>query len=501
MLAVAVLVVSVRLYRLSNAPADFYGDTAIVIDYVREVLAGQWPLHFTLSAGPLDHYLIAPIVWLGGMNYLALKLASAIVSLAVLVTVFHWARLLVDDEFALLTTAVAGTSSWLLIFSRLGNSQIVLPLVSTAALIAAMLVARRPSLVRVAACATISALGLYAYPQTFILPLVVGVVLAGLRWSDAAIRKRRGLALFAVVTLLCAVPFAFAAPVDTRHPFSGYVGGKFVSEGSPISAFLRNTRSALLAFHVKGDAVFRSNPRSEPHLDPISGALFLAGVGFWITRAGAQRRTALVVIAVPFVLLQIPSILVLRYPNEVPSASRTLAAAPIVYLLVASGLWWAQQRLARAAGLPLARLAAWTVVALIVALNLSRYFVDYLEGLPYHNTSIGAELETFAEQQPITTQIDVVDCCWESEMPNVYFIGKVARHPERFHVVDGQTATCATVQNLQRPAVLVWSFKHELPAPSLGSCQALPAPTLYRSSTGRPLFHAATLPAVATAGR
>ena len=65
----------------------------------------------------------------------------------------------------------------------------------------------------------------------------------------------------------------------------------------------------------------------------------LLGVVFWLLPA--QRRRS-VTIFLPFLLLQAPSWLV-RYPVQVPSASRTLAVAPLAYILVASGLWWLAQ--------------------------------------------------------------------------------------------------------------------------------------------------------------
>ena len=132
------------------------------------VLAGRWPVRFDLSAGPLYHYLIAPIIAVVGLDYAGLKLASVLVSLGVLAATYAFSRRLVNDYFALLTTFIAGVSSWLLIFSRLGNSQILLPLLTAAALWLVIRVVQFNRQSDLVACAIVSALGLYVYPQSFV---------------------------------------------------------------------------------------------------------------------------------------------------------------------------------------------------------------------------------------------------------------------------------------------------------------------------------------------
>ncbi len=62
------------------------------------------------------------------------------------------------------------------------------------------------------ACAVVSALGLYVYPQLFILPGVAFVVLVLLRWTGFVVPGRM-LGLFVLVTLICAIPFIFIVRV------------------------------------------------------------------------------------------------------------------------------------------------------------------------------------------------------------------------------------------------------------------------------------------------
>ncbi|MCG8349463.1 MAG: hypothetical protein MI924_16985, partial [Chloroflexales bacterium] len=115
-LATGALILFLRLIQLDELQAEMYNDIVILYEYLAEIRDGEWPLHFVLSAGPLYHYLIMPIVALTGMNYFGLKLASVIVSLGVLAATYGLSRRLLDDRFALLAVFIAGVSSWLLIF-------------------------------------------------------------------------------------------------------------------------------------------------------------------------------------------------------------------------------------------------------------------------------------------------------------------------------------------------------------------------------------------------
>lgn len=483
------LVVAVRLFLLGSLQREVYGDIQIVHEYVHTILAGEWPVRFNLSAGPLYHYLIAPIVLVAGLNYFGLKLASVIVSFGVLLATFALSRRLIDDTFALLATAIAGVSSWLLIFSRLGNSQILVPLLSTAALWLVLRYIQQGRRIDLVASAVVSALGLYAYPPSFILPGVIFATYFCLRltghrvaWAD--------LGRFALVTILCALPFVWLVSLDPANFVSGYIGSKIVAEESVPRALFTNMLHALLAFHVRGDEIFRSNPYDLPHLDLVSGALFLVGVVYWLMPA---RRRMSPVLFVPFLLLQVPSMLVLAHEREVPSASRTLAVAPLAYILVASGLWWLVQLIKQRGWRRIASGVAAVALAAIVLLNLQRYFGDYMNGLPYHNTPIGWYVGTFGDSLPADTQLYIVGCCWEDTMPEPPYVRLMTARPAHVQTLEPDELNCDRLQFLKQPAVVVWSFHVPLPAPSLVACrQWLPA-QLYMSQGGLPVFNAAPL--------
>lgn len=478
-------VTAVRFFGLDSLQLDLYGDIALVHRYITHVRDGDWPFYVITSIGPLYAYVAAPITAIAGMSYTGLKAASAIVSLGALLATYALARRLVNDAFALLAVAIAGLSSWLLIFSRLGGTPVIVPLLAACAVWLAVRFAQRGRTADLSACAVVSGLGVYAYAPSFVLPGVSLAVLACLRWSGCPV-TRRDLLRFAGVSAVVVLPFLWlASPADLT---GAYLGSRLRTDHDAIQVLARNAASALLAFHVRGDAIFRSNPGGLPHLDPVSGVLLIGGLVFWLR---PERRRLAGAVLVPFILLQVPSVLVLSRPEEVPSAGRTLGASPFAYILVASGLWWALDAIGRAGRTRVAAAAATLSLAAIGWLNAGRYFRDYIGGLPYHDTSIGREIAAFADRRPDGTPVYVVGCCWESAMPEVPFVRLAATRPERIMEIAEEALTCERIDALGASAVLVWSFRATLPAPALDACGESFTTVLHRNAAGWPLFHAA----------
>ncbi len=479
--------VFLRLAGLQPLQAEIYGDIVIVREYLDLIRAGEWPVHFQLSAGPLYHYLVMPVIAVAGPGYLGMKLASVFVSLGVLAATFAVARRLGGDVLALLSLFAAGVSSWLLIFSRLGNSQIVVPFLATTSLwllVRFVQEQRRRDLVLSAA---VAALGLYGYPQSFILAPVMALTLLGLRGAGHHLRWR-DLGLFALTSALVALPFGWIVGRDPSNFFSGYIGGKVTHSGEALPLLLENVWKVVLSFHVRGDIVFRSNPTGLPHLDVVSGALFLLGIVYWLS---PERRRWSPAVFIPFVLQHVPSMLVLSSRVEAPSASRTLGAAPEAYLLVASGLLLLLDLVSpfRAAR---ATLAVLLLVA-VLGLNVRRYLVDYLPGLPYGNTPIAALVSSYVNDLPPGTDVYLVGCCWQDGMPEPDGIAFGLDRPERLHRLDPAMVSCTDLSRLPGPAVLIWTFEEPLPGPKLAPCASRLPAQLYQSPRGRPVFFAAPL--------
>ena len=483
------VVLLLRLVDLKNLPSDLYGDIAIVIDYVNDIQHGGWPTYFNLSSGPLYHYLIMPVIWVTGVTYLGIKLASVLVSLAIILVTYLLGRELLDDTLGLLAAFCAGVSCWLLVFSRLGNSQILVPLLTIGAAYYALRAVRTGLRFDLVACALMSALGLYTYPQNFILPAVTFILLACLFWLGPGMRWK-DLLIFAGLSFVFALPFAGIVWRNPEDFFGGYIGEKLPVGNEWLALIPGNLLRQLLSLHIHGDITFRSNPASLPQLDPLSGLLFLVGFSFWLLNK--QRRQLSPVIFVPFLLLQLPAALV-RNAEEVPSASRALGIVPFVAVLVASGLWW----LINVRRIPphVSRLILPLALTVLVALNGYRYFVVYARGLPNQNTAFGQIIADYIDQLPPQTQVYVIGCCWgDAGQPHPYAISYGVSSPRPLHLMPVQQATCPELEAASRPTTVIWNRTDNVPAPQLAPCLGMLTPQMHLGPHGEPVFQSVDLP-------
>ena len=459
---------ALRLYNLEELPGEWYSDISIVDRYVSGILALNWPIGFDASAGPLYHYLVAPAIALFDHRYLTYKLASTIMGLAGIGASMLLAYEIGGLRLSYLTGFVSGISSWLLIFSRLGNSQIILPILTGLAGYFLVRYARKREIRDALVGAIISALGLYTYPQTFILPPAFLLVLAicafdqkrrasgtvigqpnspatetspdpCLQLGSSAQEKtlapgngcnpresrnrslRHLLASFLIVEAM-ALPFLAIALRQPDNFRTGYIGEKlFGAEPSMLTtimfAFAENLAKSLLMFHVRGDYVFRSNPPFLPHLDPLSGSLLFLGIG---GLAATRRWRALGFLLGSTLLLLIPGSWPFILPGEVPSASRAIGVVPFVYILVAYGLSLLYDLLRKASegkrdSAPhrfLAPLVVAIVLASIMVLNIQRYFVTYAWHLPDHNVAFGRIIAQKIDTLPSEAEVFVVGGLW-----------------------------------------------------------------------------------------
>lgn len=453
-----IISLAVRIYHLDDLPGEWYGDISIVHAHVEAILSGKWPFKFILSAGPLYHYLIAPIIAIFGFNYLSYKLASVAVSLAGLAVMMVIAYQIDGTKLSLLTGLVASISSWLLVFSRLGNSQIIIPLLT--GLMAYFLVRWLKSSQQrdVILAAIMSSLGLYAYPQTFILPGVFLVIV----FFYMLVRRELSFKLLLISSaaiFFLSLPFLIIIRSNSANFTSGYIGSKLFGTSNIdshfVTGFFTNLYKTALMLHVKGDVVFRSNPPHMPHLDSISGVLFFFGIILFFGRKYRRFRPSFILL---LVLLVIPSSWPYLPAAEIPSASRTIGIVPFVYLLVAGGLiaFYRLLKIRLGADKMVASVVIAVLFGIITFFNLRRYFVSYAYNLPNHNTPFGRIIANWINQLPSDTQVFILGCCWgewgQPEPDGIrYAVAKQLRDRIRFLP---EAAPCEGIERKKRVVII-----------------------------------------------
>lgn len=488
--------IGLRSWNLDRLQAEAFGDITTAWLYVEDVLSGRWPFYIPLSTGPLFHYVFAGVALLSGLSYFGLKVASVVVSLAALLFTYLFAKRLLGATFAILATFIAGVSFWLLIHSRLGNVPIGVPLLSMA-MVWLLLRYKQESQNRdLYLAAAVSILGLYTYAAAYILPAAMIATLLTLRLTGYRIHISKWLRMVALFLVL-SIPFVWIISQNAgAFGSSGYLGAKFALNGETLDQLARNTLAAFSAYNIRGDEISRVNPMGHPHLDQISGVLFLLGVWFWLQRP--RRREGLIIL-VPFILLHLPSMLVITNNQEVPSSTRTVGAAPLAYILVASGLWQVAAWLRPRVGKIISTAVGLALVVAIATLNLKEYFVNYIHNLPYENTPIARMITDYMRSLPGETQVYLVGCCWEESMPEPLSIEYEFENPQNFHYIQPQDLSCRGLDVvLTGPAVVIWDYRNELPADQLDACAAHFPAQLYTSPTGLPVFRAATVQGLRT---
>lgn len=369
------------LYQLNDIPGEWFGDISIVNNYVINILNGTYPFEVVTSAGPLYFYLISPLIYLFGISYLSYKIISVGVGALGLITIFFLAKELTSTRTALITALITATSFWYVVWTRLGNYNIVTPLISSASMFAFVKYKSTDRLGWLIASIIVASTGLFIYAGLYALPIAL-LLLILLDFFEKHSKYNKGkIALIAVAYGLAAFLFALLIILNVDTYRNGYLGEKFINgeSFSPyelILRFLINFYRTLTMFHLEGDAVFRWNVSMKPLIDTVSGAFLMIGLIGWVITVKK------IWIFIPIVLILIPSVLPGHPAIEVPSSPRTMAILPFVFILIGFGIDFTYEKLKIVTGKIVAGTTLVIIIGIVIYLNVITYFVEYPRGLP-----------------------------------------------------------------------------------------------------------------------
>jgi len=349
LLAVLLLAAWCRFHRLGDLPGEMTIDHPHKLLDIRELLQGQYRIFFPRNTGRelLQFYYTAALVRIFGLPlcFQTLKLGTVLVSLAAVGMTYALAAELFGPQAGLFAAAFLAISRWDLGISRIGLRYpfASLPLAAAAFfLFRALRTGRRNDALW---CGLSLGLGLHGYSSFRVVPgLVVAVLLLKALLDRGGVRqigRRRFWANGALMLVMAVLAFMPLARYMADHPdmFWYRVLTRTSSlerrlPDNPASVFLRNVADSLLAFNWRGDVGWVHMVQRLPFLDPISGALFVLGVGIagWALLRHRDWRSACLLLGLPWLLL--PSSLSLAFPIENPSTNRSSVAIPLVFTLV-----------------------------------------------------------------------------------------------------------------------------------------------------------------------
>lgn len=401
-----------RFYQLDVLPGDTFGDMVENIEHVQSVRRGDWKLIYGFDGREGLYFYIAALTSLVlGNSYFNLKCITATVGVLTIITSYYLAKEVTNKQVAILTAFLVSVSKWPLVFSRLGFRTVFTPFLTSIVLFFFFRAMRTKKLSDMIACVFFLGVGLYIYTafKFVVISIVLMTVVYFLLKRKISALQVKQLAISGVVLLLVALPQLYdmwrAPDLYYSHPGPMiFVDGKL--PGDWYQKFARNVIGEAGMLHIRGDVVSRVNPKREPLIDPLSGVFFLIGV---VGIALYHNNKRFLLLVVPFLILQLPSILVLNFPDDVPSSTRTTSIIPLVCLIIAIGIQTMVQTFKQKNVQGFFLVA---VLSVVFWLNFMAYFVRYQAGLPNHNVAYDRVIAAYIDRLPIETSAYLVGSIW-----------------------------------------------------------------------------------------
>lgn len=449
----------IRLFRLDSLPAEMWGDVTAHAYLANKVMTGDFFFDYEFGGdGPLFSYLAAGVATLFGLSFFSLKLTSALIgSLLIVAVYFYTETLFRSRRIGYVAAFLAAVSFWTIVMSRQAKPYILVPVLVAAALTFAL--RRKPILAGITV-----GLGMYAQAAFWGMPFLL--VFTPLALPVAAV---------------VALPFliTFAQNPGSVIGTGSYLGSKIHVASSPVDLVLRildNFGKNALSFNVSGDTTFRQNISGNPHLDLVSGILFLLGLLLLVVHTIRTRDRRLAIwFLLPFVVLQIP-LLADQVPSDTPNIGRLTCLLPMTIASIAYALNWLTIQLCRVLtgrvvkSSLIAGGVTGVILAAITVINLVNYFDVYPQGLPNDNTPFDLVIAQDMDRAPLHTTSIILGCCWGDQTqpePNaVYYRTSPYHQPEIAPTLSAvrtdilKLAAGAPVALYMDPALLV---PHTLP--------------------------------------
>ena len=340
-LALVAITIFLRVYRIDEIPSGIFIDETNAAMDAMHVLDGRPDSIFGTGWYETPYlyiYYQAALVVLFGPTYATLKLTSLLPAVLTVIAFYPLARTLIGAPGAFVTTLLFAVARWHLTLSRWGWNELAPPLFHILAVLFLVRAARNRRMIEFALAGLMAGLCMYTYLASRLVVVAIALYVLYRFVVDRGFFRRSigGLAIAAAVFLLTIGPLATQY---LRSPFTLLNRTQQVSIFGEIeragnnTPLLQSARKHIEMFTIRGDMNPRHNLPGEPMLDPITGALFLIGVGGALWRI-TDHRSGLALIW--FVVTMLGG--VLTQVGEAPQAYRTLTALPAILLLAGDTL-------------------------------------------------------------------------------------------------------------------------------------------------------------------
>ena len=346
----AVLLASapLRIYNLHTHPPGLYGDEAADgIDAIR-ILQGARPIYLTENNGrePLHAYLVAFAISSMGRTPSAVRLPSAIVSIATVLGVYLTATSLFGRRVGLLAALIGGFTIWPIMLGRLATRPALLPFLLAYGLWFGIRAWQTRRLTHWAVSGLLFGVAFYSYTSIRLvilaLPLWAAVVIS----SSKARRLWPGALLFLAILATVVFPLASYSAAHWEDVFGRASGLSVLSiNDTPRQtvATLANQLGIVVPMFVvpnAGDWNLRHNIPSRPIFDPVMAVAFITGI---FISCQSKHRTKALFCFIWVVVSLIPTTL----SEEPPHFARSSGAISLIFIWPALGLDWLYRVISR----------------------------------------------------------------------------------------------------------------------------------------------------------
>lgn len=415
-LAVVILTIFFRFYRLDEVPGEMFSDHAEKLLDVSDLMNGQYKVFFDRNTGREDFqfYLTAAVANLfgTGLTFMSLKLGTALAGLFTLPYIYRLGKEIGSRWVGLFALFLAGVAYWPNVISRVGLRFPLYPLFAAPMLFYLIRGLRRSDRNDFIKAGIALGLALHGYSPSRLLPVVV-LVAVGIYLLHRQSQGKRSGALWALVVLVLVSVVVFLPLLRywSQNPeifgfraFSRLATTERAYPGPVGLIFLENLGKSLIMPFWDNNSIWVHSVTGRPALDVITAALFFIGLVLVIVRYIRKRDWVDLFLLVSIPLLMMPSILSLAFPEENPSLNRSGAAYIPIFIIAAIGLesllasLWA--RVSSMAGRIAIVGLAGALLGISANLNYDLVFHQYDEQFmsgAWNTSQIGRVIRGFAE--------------------------------------------------------------------------------------------------------
>jgi len=416
---IVLLAFIVRIYKLDSIPGSMWGDVTTHFHLAKQILDGHPFTDYIFGAdGPLFSYVVSLFSFLGGLSFYTMKLATAIIgTLFVLVLYFHAKEFFKKKEIAYIIAFLAAVSFWGITFSRQAKPHILVPLFISLTIY--FILKKRYWIAGIF-------LGLGMYTQASFWGMFF---LSISHWHIVVVA---GIVSFFLFRQMIVHPDYLVAPTS-------FIGEKFnasahISILGYIKIILAGLVTNLLSFNVRGDEIFRHNIPNHPHLDWVTGIFFILGWIFVLFHVYKKKdRNYLLLLIVPFFMVQIPSLLDTHNYHGIPNMGRMIGTLPFACMFAGYGIYQSSKKIRHKQG---RKVFIGVILLIIATINLYNYFIVYPKTLPNNNLPSDKIIAEFIDKEPMGERI-VAECCFgEWGAPEQDAIVLQLKKPRPIEIVD-----------------------------------------------------------------